>query len=192
MMLNNIGHYRKLPAWWQAFKHDWRYAEKTLIPLHVNPKYWPDPHKWVCACLHFSKSQFLICKHLVQSVSLVPLHFFRSLSLSDTPFLGTQLPHPSQFQSRDRNCSFLPCHILLRILLLPKRPWHFWQWVWGNQFWRNSHWPCNVPWTVDAYNQHSLRLLRWPWISVCIQWWLHASGCWTGRSQTLSFGRKLP
>jgi len=76
VMLHNIGRYRELPSWRKQFKREWKKVAKTLIPTPTNPKYRPNPHKWVCTCPQFHKSRFLLCKHLVQSVHPVPPVFF--------------------------------------------------------------------------------------------------------------------
>src|SRR4051794_11868068 len=62
------------------------------------PKYRPDPRKWVCTCLHFLRSHFLICKHLVQSVQSVQFSFFLEVSHNcTTPFWSHPLLVPLDF-----------------------------------------------------------------------------------------------
>ena len=75
-MLDTKGRYRDLPSWYKAFKCEWKRCAATPITAPLNPKYRPDPWRWVCTCPSFSTSQFLICKHLVQSVHQVWPHFF--------------------------------------------------------------------------------------------------------------------
>jgi hypothetical protein len=74
----DTGRYRELPTWHKAFKQEWTKYSKTPIsmPLNLNLKYRPNPSKWVCTCPCFSKSRFLLCKHLIQSVHPVPPTFF--------------------------------------------------------------------------------------------------------------------
>jgi len=87
LMLNNVGRYRELPSWRKQFKRDWKKVAKTLITTPLNPKYRPNPHKWVCTCPQFHKSRFLICKHLVQSVHPVhPVFFLEVKWQRTTPF----------------------------------------------------------------------------------------------------------
>jgi hypothetical protein len=90
-VLKDTGRYRELPAWRKLFKREWKKCAKTLISTPVNPKYRPNPSKWVCTCPHFSKSRFLICKHLVQAVHPVPPTFFLEVSRNrSTPFWSHQ------------------------------------------------------------------------------------------------------
>ncbi|KAG0693970.1 hypothetical protein DFH29DRAFT_815813, partial [Suillus ampliporus] len=75
-LLNDSGRFRELSSWRKEFKRDWLRAVNTPITIPLNPKYQPDPHRWVCTCPHFVKSRFLICKHLVQNVHPVAPIFF--------------------------------------------------------------------------------------------------------------------
>ncbi|KAF9497385.1 hypothetical protein BDN71DRAFT_1481789 [Pleurotus eryngii] len=71
-----IGRFHKLPSWRKVFKRDWKQALKTPITVPLNIKYRLDMYHWVCTCPHFSKSQFLLCKHLVQAAPPVEPIFF--------------------------------------------------------------------------------------------------------------------
>ncbi|KAF8588750.1 hypothetical protein K439DRAFT_1533549 [Ramaria rubella] len=79
-LLTYKGCFHGLPSWRKAFKREWRQCEKKLVQDPENPKYTPDPWRWVCTCPSFVKSRFLICKHLVQEVHPVPPHFFLQAS----------------------------------------------------------------------------------------------------------------
>ncbi|KAL0565472.1 hypothetical protein V5O48_016550 [Marasmius crinis-equi] len=63
-------------SWQKDFKREWRRCGKTKIPQPINPKYRPDPSRWVCTCPYFASSRFLLCKHLVQAVHNVEPVFF--------------------------------------------------------------------------------------------------------------------
>ena len=76
IMMESQARYRELPSWRKEFKRAWKKAAKTPIMLPLNDKYRPDAHTWICTCLDFCKSHFLICKHLVQSCHPVPPLFF--------------------------------------------------------------------------------------------------------------------
>jgi hypothetical protein len=81
------GRFHELPSWQKAFKRNWKRASKTSITMPQNDKYRPDSQKWVCTCLHFHKSRFLICKHLVQLVHPVLAVFFLEVKRNrTTPF----------------------------------------------------------------------------------------------------------
>lgn len=91
-MLNNIGRFRDLSSWRKAFKAQWKQCRRTRISVPLNPKYRPDPYKWVCTCPYFVKSRFLLCKHLVQAVHPVDPVFFLEVQRNRTiPFWS----HPS-------------------------------------------------------------------------------------------------
>src|SRR5882724_11732852 len=75
-MLNDTGRYRELPCWRKPFKHEWKNLTNILITLPLNSKYRPDLKAWVCTCPYFVKSQFLVCKHLIQSIPTMPPTFF--------------------------------------------------------------------------------------------------------------------
>jgi hypothetical protein len=91
-LLIDTGRFRELPAWRKSFKSDWKRAAQAPISLPINPKYQPNPYKWVCTCPHFSTSRFLLCKHLVQSVHPVsPLFFLEAKRNRTWPFWS----HPS-------------------------------------------------------------------------------------------------
>ncbi|ESK85102.1 hypothetical protein Moror_3617 [Moniliophthora roreri MCA 2997] len=66
--VGNIGRYCDMASWRKPFKAKWKRCEAADIPRPINSKYKPNPQRWVCTCLAFSKSRFLLCKHLVQSV----------------------------------------------------------------------------------------------------------------------------
>ena len=86
-VFTDIGRYRELPTWRKPFKCEWKRCAKTPISKPPNPKYRPNPSKWVCTCPYFSTSRFLLCKHLVQSVHPVPPTFFLEVSRNrSTPF----------------------------------------------------------------------------------------------------------
>ncbi|KAH8976492.1 hypothetical protein EDB92DRAFT_1811618 [Lactarius akahatsu] len=75
-MLNNIGCHRELPKWRKDFKAAWKKAMRTPITMPLNNKYRPDVRQFVCTCLQFIVSQFLVCKHLVQQFHPVNPQFF--------------------------------------------------------------------------------------------------------------------
>jgi len=55
--------------------------------MPLNDAYKLDAKQWVCTCLSFSINQFLLCKHLVQSVQAVPPVFFLKVTHQQTtPF----------------------------------------------------------------------------------------------------------
>lgn len=92
IMMSDIGRYRDLPSWRKDFKCEWRRCREAHISLPLNPKYRPDPHKWLCTCPYFFKSRFLLCKHLVQAVHPVhPVFFLQVTRNRTTPFWS----HPS-------------------------------------------------------------------------------------------------
>ncbi|KAF7426653.1 hypothetical protein PC9H_009022 [Pleurotus ostreatus] len=83
----DIGRFRELPSWRKAFKRDWKRALKKPITVPLNIKYRPDTYRWVCTCPHFSKSRFLLCKHLVQAAPPVePIFFLEVIRNRTTPF----------------------------------------------------------------------------------------------------------
>ena len=102
--LDNHGQYHELSSWRKAFKWDWKKAAKTPISEFVDDKYKPDPWRWVCSCPYFVKSQFLICKHLVQLVQPVSPHFFFQVQWNcTTPFWSHEalipiIPNPQPVQ----------------------------------------------------------------------------------------------
>ncbi|KAG2029381.1 hypothetical protein BDR03DRAFT_880936, partial [Suillus americanus] len=59
----------------------WQRAPETPITLPMNAKYRPDVGQWVHTSQHFDKSQFLVCKHLVQDVHAVSPVFFLQQTL---------------------------------------------------------------------------------------------------------------
>jgi len=75
-MLNDIGRFRELPKWRKDFKAQWKKAIRTPITMPLNKRYQPDVKQFVCTCLQFIVSRFLICKHLVQQFHPVNLQFF--------------------------------------------------------------------------------------------------------------------
>ncbi|KAF7966149.1 hypothetical protein HWV62_39928 [Athelia sp. TMB] len=98
--LTTTGRFRELAAWRKGFKREWRRLKDTPIALPLNPKYRPDPCKWVCTCPYFVKSRFLVCKHVIQSVHDVPPIFFlevkrrRTLPIWQHPKLVPLVPRP--------------------------------------------------------------------------------------------------
>jgi hypothetical protein len=87
VMLVGTGRYRELPSWRKTFKRVWKKAMDTPISIPLNDRYRPDPDRWVCTCLKFLTSRFLLCKHLVQAVKPVPPHFFMEVNRNQTtPF----------------------------------------------------------------------------------------------------------
>jgi hypothetical protein len=100
-LLDTKGRFRELPSWRKAFKREWKRCAATPITAPLNPKYRPDPLRWVCTCPSFSTSRFLICKHLVQSVHQVPARFFLEVTRNQNiPFwdhkalIPLDLDHP--------------------------------------------------------------------------------------------------
>jgi hypothetical protein len=53
---------RENVSWKKDFKKEWKKLEKSTI----NNFYLTDTTRWICGCLSFACSRFLICKHLVQ------------------------------------------------------------------------------------------------------------------------------
>jgi hypothetical protein len=89
------GRFRGLATWRKSFKSEWLRCQKTTISHPDDPKYASDPVAWTCACPHFVKSRFLICKHLVQAVEIVPPRFFQEVSRRrSTPFWKHATLHP--------------------------------------------------------------------------------------------------
>ncbi|KAI6009544.1 hypothetical protein F5J12DRAFT_905073 [Pisolithus orientalis] len=78
----DTGHFHELSSWQKQFKNEWQWASTTSITLPLNLKYQPDTQKWVCTCPQFVKSQFLICKCLVQVTHPVSPIFFLERSES--------------------------------------------------------------------------------------------------------------
>ncbi|EGO02074.1 hypothetical protein SERLA73DRAFT_120715 [Serpula lacrymans var. lacrymans S7.3] len=66
--MDKKGQYCELASWRKVFKRDWKWVATTPITMLLNNKYRPNTLTWVCTCPHFSTSQFLLCKHLVQDV----------------------------------------------------------------------------------------------------------------------------
>jgi hypothetical protein len=92
VMLNDIGHFCKLPKWRRDFKAEWIKAMKTPIMMPMNERYHPDIKRFICTCLQFVVSRFLLCKHLVQQFHLVNPRFFLEVTQNRTlPFWS----HPS-------------------------------------------------------------------------------------------------
>jgi hypothetical protein len=56
---------RSFPAWWQAFKKDWRMAATRDIQPGMDERHHIDVNSWVCSCEAYIRSRYLICKHLV-------------------------------------------------------------------------------------------------------------------------------
>jgi hypothetical protein len=87
VMLNDIGHFRELPKWRKDFKAVWMKAMKTPITMPMNKRYRPDIQRFVCTCLQFVVSRFLVCKHLVQQFQPVNPRFFLEVTRNRTlPF----------------------------------------------------------------------------------------------------------
>ncbi|KAJ7782228.1 hypothetical protein DFH07DRAFT_764395 [Mycena maculata] len=84
IMLNATSRFWGQPSWRKAFKAQWRCCQNTPTSLPLNPKYRPDPYRWVCTCPYFFKSRFLLCKHLVQAVHPVDPVFFHKVERSRT------------------------------------------------------------------------------------------------------------
>lgn len=85
--LNDIGRYREVASWRKAYKKEWRRCEQAEVNTPINPKYRPDPRRWVCTCPYFVTSRFLLCKHLVHSVKPVDAKFFLEVQRNrTTPF----------------------------------------------------------------------------------------------------------
>jgi hypothetical protein len=60
---------------------------KTPITMPLNERYRPDIKRFVCTCLQFVVSRFLICKHLVQMFQPIDPIFFLEVSRNRTvPF----------------------------------------------------------------------------------------------------------
>ena len=76
VMLSDIGRFCELPKWRRDFKSEWNKARKTPITMPLNEKYRPDVKRFVCTCLQFVVSRFLLCKHLVQQFEPVDPKFF--------------------------------------------------------------------------------------------------------------------
>lgn len=53
---------RKKPYWWKSFVSTWRQCANTAIAGN----YITDTHNFICSCPAWLRSQFFICKHLVQ------------------------------------------------------------------------------------------------------------------------------
>jgi hypothetical protein len=86
-MFGPVARYRELPSWRKDFKREWRRCEKTAVTDPEDPTYAPDPIRWTCTCKAFSRSRFLICKHVVQSCHTVPGIFFLQVKRArTTPF----------------------------------------------------------------------------------------------------------
>lgn len=83
-MMESQAQYCELPSWRKDFKQAWKKASKIPITLSLNIKYRLDLCTWVCTCPDFHKSQFLICKHLVQSCHLVLPVFFLQVHCNQT------------------------------------------------------------------------------------------------------------
>jgi hypothetical protein len=91
-MLHPIPRYCELPSWRKMFKRAWKKCKCTPITDPDNLTYVPDVSRWVCTCRAFAKSQFLLCKHLIQLVKPPPPVFFLEVRRAHTtPFW----PHPS-------------------------------------------------------------------------------------------------
>ena len=87
VILNNTGRFRELPSWRRDFKAAWKKAMNTPITMPLNERYRPDTKRFVCTCLQFVVSRFLICKHLVQLFQPVNPIFFLEVTRNRTvPF----------------------------------------------------------------------------------------------------------
>ncbi|KAF7793917.1 hypothetical protein EIP86_005039 [Pleurotus ostreatoroseus] len=85
--LGDTGRYPELADWRKAFKSEWKRCVDVQCKVPFNPKYRPDPYRWVCTCPYFSTSRFLICKHLVRTVKPVDPRFFLEVTRNrTTPF----------------------------------------------------------------------------------------------------------
>ncbi|KAH8976424.1 hypothetical protein EDB86DRAFT_2840982 [Lactarius hatsudake] len=92
VVLNNIGCFHKLPWWRRDFKFEWNKATRTPITMPLNEKYKPDVNQFVCTCLQFVVSRFLLCKHLVQQFQPVNPKFFLEVTRNRCPPFWS---HPS-------------------------------------------------------------------------------------------------
>ena len=100
--LEDNGQHRELTSWRKSFKQEWTKLANTLITAPLNPKYRPDPRKWVCTCPYFSTSQFLCCKHLVHAVCPVTPKFFVEVKRNcTTPFWSHPLLVPVDADTED-------------------------------------------------------------------------------------------
>ncbi|KAK1216777.1 hypothetical protein PQX77_001906 [Marasmius sp. AFHP31] len=70
------GRWTHRSSWRKDFKREWKRCKKAPISIPLNPRYRPDPCRWVCTCPYFASSRFLVCKHLVQMVHDVNPVFF--------------------------------------------------------------------------------------------------------------------
>ena len=85
--MTDIGRFRKLPKWRKDFKAEWKKAMNMLITMPLNEKYQPNVRNFICTCLHFVVSRFLLCKHLVQLFHPVNPRFFLEVTWNQTlPF----------------------------------------------------------------------------------------------------------
>src|SRR6266702_4539720 len=92
VMLNKTGRFSELPKWRRDFKAEWKKAMRTPITMPLNERYRPDITCFVCTCLQFVVSRFLICKHLVQQFHPVNPQFFLEVTRNQSsPFWS----HPS-------------------------------------------------------------------------------------------------
>ncbi len=92
VVLNDIGRFCELPQWRKNFKSEWIKAMRTLITMPLNEKYKPDVNQFVCTCLRFIVSRFLLCKHLVQQFQPIDPRFFLKVTRNRcVPFWS----HPS-------------------------------------------------------------------------------------------------
>jgi hypothetical protein len=100
--LEDNGRHRELASWRKAFKQQWTKLANTPTIAPINPKYRPDPRKWVCTCPYFSTSRFLCCKHLVHAVHPVMPKFFIEVKRNRmTPFWSHPLLVPVDADSED-------------------------------------------------------------------------------------------
>ncbi|OBZ78537.1 hypothetical protein A0H81_00404 [Grifola frondosa] len=57
--LNDIGRFRELADWHKSFKREWKRCENAPYKLPLNPKYRPDPYRWVCTLHPVNPAFFL-------------------------------------------------------------------------------------------------------------------------------------
>ena len=91
---------REKAEWRKAFKKEWRKLSTRTIN---HDTYLTDTDNWICGCLAFLTSQFLICKHLVRQKEVVEIEFFDKVHRHQQyPFLGfsSQICNLRQFISQ--------------------------------------------------------------------------------------------
>ncbi|CAG8735182.1 4037_t:CDS:2, partial [Gigaspora rosea] len=69
--LHQMCHRRITPSWFDDFKRDWNRLAATPIDDDDHTCYFIDSARWICSCLSFLNSCFLICKHLVKRATVI-------------------------------------------------------------------------------------------------------------------------